>query len=399
MFYAQLAAFIEPVEVSPHSTVVSQSPFHRLAVYNLMAFWFVAIGTAVFSAFNERNLRRKGFDLEALAALAEEMDTVASTSEAVGKLADVAAKTFSFQRTAVLLMEGTELKVLADRNCGSQPSTNLLEDRIIKNLQKSQREILISTLDQHENPGLASLFPNGQRLVLAPLVVEGNWVGALVAESSPKRRYRVDAGALSVVGQFSAHAALALSNVWLLEQVQKLADTDSLTGVANRMKFDSVLSAELNRADRSNEPVTLLMVDVDHFKSLNDRFGHQAGDEMLKALGAALQEACRDFDTVARYGGEEFAVILPTTGRVGSTAAGERFRKLVEDLDTPVRVTASVGVATFPHTALDPDSLVRAADDALYQSKREGRNKVTVAPERRLGVKEEVPYIPTGDAG
>jgi diguanylate cyclase (GGDEF)-like protein len=214
-------------------------------------------------------------------------------------------------------------------------------------------------------------------------VVQGRWVGALVAESPTKRRYRVDSSALTVIGQFASRAALALNNVWLLEQVQQLAETDSLTGVANRMKFDRALSAELKRAERNGDSVTLLMVDVDHFKALNDRFGHQGGDEILKMLGSALQKECRDFDTVARYGGEEFAVILPGTGHGASATAGERFRKLVENLDTPIPVTASVGAATFPTSALDPDALVRTADNALYESKRSGRNLVTVAPRRR----------------
>jgi two-component system, cell cycle response regulator len=385
MFYAQLAAFIDPVEVQPGTTEVAQSPFHRLAVYNLMAFWFVAIATAVFSAFNERNLRRRGFDLEALALLATEMDKVTDTVGAMRCLTDVAADTFSFEKIAVLLLRDGELSVVAERNCGPSPTSNLLGDAVIQTLQQTQRETLVNALDQRGNPALWALFPEGKRMVLCPLVVEGAWVGAIVAQSSSKRAYRLDSSVLTIVGQFATHAALALSNVWLLEQVQKLADTDSLTGVGNRMKFDRVLSAEMNRADRSGEAITLLMVDVDHFKSLNDRFGHQGGDEILRMLATALEDACRDFDTVARYGGEEFAVILPATDTAAGAPAGERFRRLVEELETPVSITASVGVATYPACAWDKDSLVRAADEALYASKRAGRNRVTQAPERWVG--------------
>jgi two-component system, cell cycle response regulator len=271
---------------------------------------------------------------------------------------------------------------VVEQGCGPEPTSSLLDDEAIRRSQRSKKESLISALDARANPALSSLFPSGKRMVLAPLVIEGAWVGAVVAESSTKRRYRVDSSVLNVVEQFSSHAALALSNVWLLEQVQKLADTDSLTGVANRLKFDRVLSAEMKRADRSGESITLLMVDIDHFKSLNDRFGHQAGDEILRKLGSVLSDECREFDTVARYGGEEFAVILPATGASASETAGERFRRLIEEMDAPVPITASVGAASYPASAGDADALVRAADDALYRSKRAGRNRVTVAPPR-----------------
>ena len=378
-FYAQLAGFLVPVEVPAGTTEIAESPFHRMSVYNLMAFWVVAIATAGYSAFNERTLRRRGFDVEALATMSTEMDEVTDSVGAAKRLVKVASDTFSFERAVVMVLVDGKLTIAADRRCGKRPRSNLTDDVSIKQSMSSQRAIMLESLDGSQNPALMSLFPTGKRILLVPLVVEGKWVGALAAEASGKRRYRIDENALAVVEQFANHAALALSNVWLLEEVQNLANTDPLTRVANRMKFDEVLAAEINRSGRTGEPVSLLMLDLDHFKALNDRFGHQAGDDVLRKLAKGLTSALRDFDTVARYGGEEFAVILPMAGSDSSAVTAERLRRIVGELDTPVPITVSIGAATYPDNAVDADGLVRAADLALYESKFAGRNRVTTS--------------------
>ena len=379
-FYAQLAGFLVPVEVTPGTTEIQQSPFHRMSVYNLIAFWVVAVATAAYSAYNERDLRRRGFDLEALATMATEMDEVTDSVGAAKRLVKVAADTFSFKRAAVLVLVDGELTLAADRRCGRKPASGLANDASIRESQESLRATVLRSIDPGRDPALASLFPDGNRVLLVPLVVEGNWVGVLVAESSGKRRYRVDENVLAVVEQFANHAALALSNVWLLEQVQSLAQTDSLTRVANRMRFDEVLAAEINRSLRSGDPLGLLMLDIDHFKTLNDKLGHQAGDEVLRKLAQTLTRECRDFDTVARYGGEEFAVIMPMAGPDECTRAAERLRRTVEEIGKRASITVSVGVASFPYNAREADGLVRAADLALYESKFSGRNRVTASP-------------------
>ena len=379
-FYAQLAGFLVPVEVTPGTADIDQSPFHRMSVYNLIAFWVVAVATAAYSAFNERNLRRRGFDLEALATMATEMDEVTDSVGAAKRLVKVAADTFSFKRAAVLVLVDGELTIAADRRCGGRPSGALEGDASLQESRETLRALLLRSIDPSRDPALAALFPDGKRVLLVPLVVEGNWVGVLVAESSGKRRYRVDENVLTVVEQFANHAALALSNVWLLEQVQSLAHTDSLTKVANRMRFDEILDAEINRSLRSSEPFGLLMLDIDHFKTLNDNLGHQAGDDVLRRLAQALKDECRDFDTVARYGGEEFAVILPMADPDSAVRTAERLRRTVERLDTAAPITISVGVAAFPYNGRDADGLVRAADVALYESKFSGRNRVTASP-------------------
>jgi diguanylate cyclase (GGDEF)-like protein len=141
------------------------------------------------------------------------------------------------------------------------------------------------------------------------------------------------------------------------------------------MTFQDTLERELSRAAREGGDVTLLMLDIDHFKKLNDTRGHQAGDDVLRRVAATLRDQQRAYDTAARYGGEEFALILPGVAREDSYDVGERVRQAIEA--NGCEVTASLGVATFPVDAQSEDGLVAAADEALYASKHGGRNQVT----------------------
>ena len=172
------------------------------------------------------------------------------------------------------------------------------------------------------------------------------------------------------------------------------AVTDTLTGLANRRQFEVFLEEHVNEARRYGPPLSLLVLDLDHFKRVNDQLGHLAGDEVLRAVSDALTGIARDSDLVARYGGEEFAVVLPQTDAAGAEAAAERCRTAIDVLVTtwdeePVRVTASVGVATYNvrlhESAKD---LFADVDGAVYAAKVTGRNRVCVAndlaPEQRL---------------
>lgn len=161
-----------------------------------------------------------------------------------------------------------------------------------------------------------------------------------------------------------------------LEQLRKFASTDGLTGIANRRAFDTVLEREVARASRDGSTLALVMLDIDRFKQLNDTHGHQIGDDVLRAVAAALAKACREYDTAARYGGDEFAMILPNCSPEEAQAAADRLRRSVAGADSVPRVTVSGGIATFPADGSDAISVVRAADQAMYESKRTGRNRV-----------------------
>jgi diguanylate cyclase (GGDEF)-like protein len=168
------------------------------------------------------------------------------------------------------------------------------------------------------------------------------------------------------------------------EEAETQARKDALTGLFNRGYFDSQLDAAVSAGRELNRPLTLVFVDVDHFKSVNDKFGHQAGDAVLQAVGRLVTRCMRQLDIPARYGGEEFAIILPATDRAGGKAAAERLRKLLEKQEVMVgggraiSVTASFGVATMDDKFQidDPAELVGAADECVYAAKRNGRNRV-----------------------
>lgn len=174
----------------------------------------------------------------------------------------------------------------------------------------------------------------------------------------------------------AVHEELARRNTLLT----RLAATDPLTGVKNRRRFAEDLEWHARLLPRQSHPLSLLMLDVDRFKTYNDTHGHLAGDEVLRGLAELLRFEVRESDAVARYGGEEFAILLPATDLDGATELAERIRAAVEARDWPLTpVTASLGVAAAPPGLIcEPADLIARADAALYQAKRSGRNRVAV---------------------
>jgi diguanylate cyclase (GGDEF)-like protein len=169
------------------------------------------------------------------------------------------------------------------------------------------------------------------------------------------------------------------------ERTERSARTDALTGLSNRRVFNETLDAEIRRSRRYRWPVTVLMLDLDHFKDVNDSYGHLLGDLVLERVGGIVRHTVRDADAACRFGGEELAVVLPETSREGGYAVGERIRRRVEQAfqgrpidGHDISMTVSVGLATFPDDGLHADELLARADEALYGAKHAGRNRVCV---------------------
>lgn len=232
------------------------------------------------------------------------------------------------------------------------------------------------------------LFANGERLrprdalAIVPIAGRQGVLGAVVVECDHPGR--LGAAALPPVRLLAAIASASIEALDEFEAAEREAYTDPLTGLPNRRAFDAHFGPAIDRADRFDEPVALVVCDVDEFKAVNDRHGHQIGDAVLQALGATLQRGVRAVDLCARFGGEEFVIILPRTARLGAVELAERLRRAIEARPVRVdgrelRVTASFGVAIYPASVTSRDELLAAADRALYIAKRDGRNCVRCA--------------------
>ncbi len=177
------------------------------------------------------------------------------------------------------------------------------------------------------------------------------------------------------------------------QELQAQTTTDALTGISNRRAFDYHLARELARADRYEIPLSLVMIDIDHFKLLNDEHGHRAGDDVLRAVATSIDREKRQEDLVARYGGEEFVALLPHANAEQAAAWAERARRAVAQTETthgeglPLRATASFGVAQWFPGIRTPEAFIEAADAALYAAKRDGRDRVRVfSAQGRVGL-------------
>jgi diguanylate cyclase (GGDEF)-like protein len=342
----------------------------------LVVVWMGTLLTASFAAVNERELRRRNYDLQALARLSWRLESALQPQEVGQALVDAVAQDFDVSRLVLLVRQNGGLVPLAAKGLHDVPHLAPEADRLLAQSLTERRTLRLADPRADEHPWLSHALPNPGNVVTLPMYAEGTPVGILVLENGDARGARIERRAIEMLERFVSQASLALTNAALLAQVRALAAADGLTGVANRRTFDAALSTEVSRAARSGRPLTLVLFDVDHFKHHNDTYGHQAGDEALRAVAAALRASVRPVDMVARYGGEEFGVLLPDTDLLAGAEAAERMRAAVEGMTGGPRVTASLGVAAYPLNAGDPTTLVAAADAALYEAKQQGRNRV-----------------------
>lgn len=226
-----------------------------------------------------------------------------------------------------------------------------------------------------------------------PLHYKGELIGVMNCG-----RIKVDAfsrNEIKLLQLVANQIALSIANARLYAKTRELSVRDELTGLYNRRHFLHVLQLEWKRASRFKHPLSLLMIDVDHFKKYNDAYGHKEGDRVLKHMGNLLVKTLREVDTLARFGGEEFVVLLPDTDRSGALAVGEKLRRVVEAEKFTLSdqnakpVTISVGVANFPDDVRELEDLIDHADIALYDSKDRGRNRVVAHPVQPRPVEEE----------
>jgi diguanylate cyclase (GGDEF)-like protein len=227
----------------------------------------------------------------------------------------------------------------------------------------------------------AEPYPELQAIASLPLRLDDETVG--VMNVGYTRPHDFDDAEMRLLNSLASSAAVAVRNAALHERIAKLAVTDELTGLANRRRFLEMVRAEMQRARRYERPLTLIMVDLDRLKQINDQNGHAAGDAMLRGVAQCLRASVRDTDLPARLGGDEFAALLPETTRDAAMMIAERIRMAVQNFSTVVngvtiQSTVSIGLVSREAGELqDLPTLIHLADDALYKSKTSGRNSVT----------------------
>ncbi|MCA8914483.1 MAG: diguanylate cyclase [Planctomycetes bacterium] len=234
------------------------------------------------------------------------------------------------------------------------------------------------------HPEISQHFPL-KKFAAAPLLADREAIGVIVVDASSRKR-EFSPERLTMLEMFANQAALAINNGLIFQNVLDRAQRDSLTRLYNHGHFQEVMRTELERSARYNNPCSLIMLDIDHFKSFNDTYGHQTGDMVLKQTALLLSALVRVTDLPARYGGEEFALLLPQTDYDHAMDLAERLRNGVErkivvtgPKGEKIGVKASFGVSSFPRHADDPQELVMCADAALYIAKDRGRNQVVGA--------------------
>ena len=211
-----------------------------------------------------------------------------------------------------------------------------------------------------------------------PLVAHGNTIGLmhLILDENDTAPQKIDMSC-----SIAEHLALAVANLDLQQRLRQQALRDSLTGLYNRRYFDDSITQKLNISNRYHQPLSLLMMDMDHFKSFNDSFGHDAGDYVLKSVAALFTKIMRKEDCVCRIGGEEIAVLLPQADREQSLIISDKVCQEVRRLHLTLngqslgKLSISIGIATYPEDADDADELIKQADNAMYSAKKNGRDQ------------------------
>ena len=224
-----------------------------------------------------------------------------------------------------------------------------------------------------------SQSPNKLADAVVPLIYQGGLIGFLLVRSDDMSRIWAD-NELLLLHTVADQLVVAVNQAHLFAQMQQQALTDGLTGCHNRRSFESRLEHDLQLATRMGQQLSVVMLDLDNFKHVNDQAGHEVGDVALSMLAETIRSGLRVVDTAARFGGDEFVIVLPQASTEGALLVAERLRKRIGEMDVPGfgKVTCSFGVATFPDHASSRDTLIGAADRALYSSKDAGRNRVSV---------------------
>jgi diguanylate cyclase (GGDEF)-like protein len=330
--------------------------------------------------------RRRAEQLEAINAVARQTTAVLDLDELLTVVCRLILEWFHIDHVAVLLSEGDTLRVRAYEGTltpnvamGDQlaPGAGLASQALAQS--KSLIENDVSVVESY----IAGFLETKSEMCV-PLIFFGEKLGVLALDSASHDAF--DPEDVQPLESVADICAAAIQNANYFDKMKQLAYVDGLTGIFNRRYFEMRIAEELERASRFMGRMSVIMVDIDHFKRLNDEFGHLLGDEVLRDVSNILKQQLRKVDMVCRYGGEEFAIVVPETTGANAMRVAEKLRRQIETHPfpgVPRPVTISCGVADYPTHGSTRDEVVAAADSALYLAKQAGRNRVVAASGRK----------------
>lgn len=345
---------------------------------------------AIVACWVQRDLRTRIDQMEAvnrISRLAGEGGAIGAT---LNSMLEIAQEIVPRAQCAILLLDPEKqvLKVAAGQ--GYQAVARYLEIPVGRGVtgrcvETGETQVVMDLSTEGDELDYIQGIPGAISEVAVPLLADGRIIGVFNAESVERAAFgEHEVQTLELVAR---QVASVVRSAQLLEETRRLAVTDPLTGLHNRRHFTRQLDENVRRSARYGERLALVLLDVDFFKTVNDRFGHHVGDRALQLLAGTLAEAVRETDQTARIGGEEFALLLLRCDRQLALSISERVRSQIRELvieelpDVDMDLSASVGVAFFPDDGADPKTLMRVADDALYRAKRRGRDQVVLASE------------------
>ncbi len=326
--------------------------------------------------------QKRAAQLEAINAIARQTTAVTDLNALLQRFCSLLLGAYPADHVTVLLLEGGQLVLRAQ--CG-RLSPVLCEGFVLPPGTGLSSRVLSSghpvfCNDVRMTPDYVAAIDGARSEICLPLVSFGQPLGVLSLASVSAGAFEpADLGPLESMADI---CAAAIQNAIYFDQVRQLAYRDGLTGVFNRRFFEARMTEELERARRYRLEFSVLMIDLDDFKTLNDEFGHLHGDEALQSICRLFVEQCRKTDLICRFGGDEFAILLPETNHESAVGAAEKLRRVVAGFELPGvtrNVSVSVGIASYPQDGTTRDEIVKAADDALYRAKQAGRNCVIAA--------------------
>ena len=323
--------------------------------------------------------QQRARQLQAINAIAQQSTAVIDLEDLLARVCSEIQRAFQVPHVSLWLREQGDLVLRAQQGSLTPlvPAGGRLPADCGAWLQAMESGKMLIENDLRRVARSFKLYVESASQMSIPLITFGQTLGVLALHSSERNAFR--ANELHSLEAVADICASSIQNAHYVDRIRKLSYLDGLTGIFNRRYFELRIEEEIERASRGGTEMALIIADIDHFKKLNDEFGHLLGDEVLRQVSSLFHQQLRKIDVVCRYGGEEFAILLASTTAEHAMGVAEKLRKVVEGWQfpgVPRMVTISAGVAGFPEHGRARDELVCAADKALYAAKQAGRNLV-----------------------